>query len=310
MSNPPSVTFVICTYNRANYVNQALDSLLSEEQLNSTEQPFELLVVDNNSSDATREVVKRYQEQFNSKGQPIRYVKETEQGISFARNRGIQETDTPYIVFLDDDISATENFISTWISFFENNPNVSLAGGKIHVKFDDPKPTWMSYFLLPLFGRHDLGKSRKKYPDRKFPFAGNMGVKKSVLNDIGHFDTKYGQRGEKLDIKGEEKELAHRISTVSDAAHYLPDAFVYHHVDKSRLTVKYLKKHAIGIGRGLKKEILDVTFLRRFKILGHEAIKTLGTFVLFLFYLLSLQYSKGKMLVQFRRWIWKGYNDL
>jgi len=307
MNKNASVTFVICTYNRANYLDNALKSLLKHKPHDLS---FQLLVVDNNSSDQTPEVVKKYQQSFNKEDKSLRYIKETQQGISYARNCGIQETNTPYIVFLDDDIEASESLISAWIEFFSENPKALAAGGKIHVRFDDPKPKWMSHFLLPLFGRHDLGKTFKKYPSKKFPFAGNMGVKKSIFEEIGYFNTKYGQRGKKLYAKGEEKELSQRIRSITKDIYYLPDAFVYHHVDESRLTTEYVKEHAMGMGRSQKIRIKNESFREGLSERITEIEKWLVSIPLALGYLISFQPAKATMLIRFRWWIWKGYKDL
>src|SRR5699024_8486031 len=129
----------------------------------------ELLVVDNNSTDATAKVVRRHQDSLPKDEHPVRYIKEPIQGLSHARNRGIKEARTPYVVFLDDDIRATDTLIPAWISFFENYPNAEAAGGKIHVQFDDPRPEWMSHFLLLLLGHHEKGNKRKQYPKEKYP---------------------------------------------------------------------------------------------------------------------------------------------
>jgi len=304
MANQLPITFIICTYNRAEYLDNALDSLLSHTPDDFT---FELLVIDNNSSDQTHAVVQKYQDITDKDRKAVLYFKETNQGLTYARNRGIREASAPNIVFLDDDIEATASLIPAWTSFFNNHPNALAAGGKIHVKFDELRPNWMSFFLLPLVGRHDLGDSLKKYPANKYPFGGNMGFKKSVFEDVGHFDTDIGKKGKKLYAKGEEKEMFQRIRSISDDIYYIPDAFVYHHVDGSRLTPEYVKKQALGIGRGIKYRLQSAPKLQFLQNGLSEIGKWLVSIPLALGYLLSFQPDKATMLFRFRWWILRGY---
>lgn len=305
MNKKASVTFIICTYNRADYLDQALHSLLKNNTPQDIE--FEILVVDNNSPDNTPEVVQKYQDSGEDEHQCIRYVKETNQGLTYARNRGIREANTPYIVYLDDDIRASEKLIPAWTTFFEEHPEIVAAGGRIHVRFDAAKPRWMSHFLLPLVGRHDLGKSIKKYPSHKFPFGGNMGFKKSVFDEVGYFDTDLGKKGKKLYAKGEEKELFDRVRSVSNDLYYIPDAFLYHHVDGSRLTRDYVKNQATAIGQGMRLRMAEASTKQFIENWLREAGKTGASVLLFLFYSLSFNMAKATMVLKFRWWIWRGY---
>jgi glycosyltransferase involved in cell wall biosynthesis len=298
------VTFIICTYNRADYLDDTLHSL--SKHTSSKDYKYELLIVDNNSTDRTHEIVKKYQDSISKDDKPIRYIKETNQGLSHARNRGIREATTPYIVFLDDDIRATKSLIPAWISFFDEHPDAVSAGGKIHVQFDDPRPKWMSHFLLPLLGHHDLGSSFKRYPNNKYPFGGNMGFKKSVFEEIGYFDPDLGRKGESLNA-GEEKELFRRLRSRNIDIYYLPDAFLYHRANKNRLTRKYVKKQALGLGQSMKLRMEKASVLKKTANWLSEGVKFLGSFPLALGYALVLQPSKAVMLLIFRWWIWKGY---
>lgn len=298
----PVVTFIICSYNRANYLNDTLHSLL----YNQPNSNFELLVIDNNSDDQTPEVVKKYQKSINKDGKPLRYIKETKQGLSHARNRGIREAKAPYVIFLDDDIRTSESLIPAWISFFENHPNAIAAGGKIHVQFDAPRPSWMSHFLLPLLGHHDLGSSSQKYPKNKYPFGGNMGFKKSIFENIEPFNPNLGRKGESLNA-GEEKELFRRIRNEYNDIFYVPDAFLYHRVGEDRLTKKYIRKQAQGLGQSMRLQLRNASTLQKSTNWLSEAMKFWGSFPLALGYLFILQPAKATMLFQFRRWIWEGY---
>ncbi len=297
----PKITFIICTYNRAEYLDDTIQSVIQTDLYDAT---IELLVIDNNSQDETEAIVQKYKK--SNDDILIRYVKEQKQGLSHARNRGIKEAAAPNVVFLDDDIRATEKLIPAWISFFENHPAAAAAGGKIHVQFDDPRPDWMSHFLLPLLGYHDLGNSIKKYPKNKYPFGGNMGFKKKLFDEIGLFDAELGRKEKALGA-GEEKDLFNRIYAQDREIFYLPDAFLYHRVNGKRLTVDYIHKQALGLGASMKRRLENVAMQQQVVNWLSEIGKLLASFPLGLFYLLKLQPSKAKMLFKFRWWIWRGY---
>lgn len=303
---PPTVTFIICSYNRAQYLDATLHSLTKNMPVEHKR--LEILVIDNNSSDQTPDIVQKHQKLNNKDGKPIRYIKETQQGLSHARNRGIKEADADHLVFLDDDIRATKSLVSAWLSFFSKNPDAVAAGGKIHVQFDDPRPAWMSHFLLPLLGHHDLGNSIKTYPPNKYPFGGNMGFKKSIFDSIGYFNINLGRKGKALNA-GEEKELFRRLREKSCDIYYLPDALLYHRVNKERLTKTYIKKQALGLGQSMRLRLKKASLPRKAKNWASEAIKLMGSFPLGLVYLFGLQPAKTLMLFKFRWWIWKGYRE-
>lgn len=302
MKQPSKVSFIICSYNRAGYLDDTLQSLM-DSGLSS--QPAELLIIDNNSTDSTPEVVKSYQQQYAKDGNTIRYIKETEQGLSHARNRGIKEAQAPCVVFLDDDIQATEKLISRWVSFFSSNPNALAAGGKIHVQFDDPRPDWMSHYLLPLLGHHDLGDSPRKYPKNKYPFGGNMGFRKNIFDLLGGFNTELGRKGSQLKAS-EEKEFFRRIRAENIDIYYLPEAKLFHRVNKKRLTEEYIRRQAVGLGESIALQVQNEPNQRTEQIV-RELLKIIATFLLFFPYAFTLQLPKALMLIKFRKWIAEGY---
>lgn len=302
MDVKPLVSFIICTYNRAGYLDDTLQSLLQTDYAS----PYEFLVVDNNSTDNTHEVVEAYQNNIHLQGATLRYVKEHSRGLSHARNRAIKEARADHLVFFDDDIIATPTLIPAWCSFFEEHPIAVAAGGKIHVQFDAPRPEWMPHFLLPLLGHHDLGNKQRKYPANKYPFGGNMGFRKSVFDETGLFNTDLGRKGKELNA-AEEKELFQRIREHSGTIMYLPEAFLYHRVDSGRLTIDFIRGQALGLGQSMKLRMQNVSLLGWIKNWGAELAKLLATFPIGMGYLLLLQRTKAKLLFQFRFWIWQGY---
>lgn len=302
MHDQPKVTFIICTYNRSDYLDDTLRSL---QRQSLSDLQVEVLVVDNNSTDDTPTIVQRHQKSYSKDHKPIRYIKESNQGLSHARNRGIAEAKASCIVFLDDDIRAAETLIPAWISFFAEQPDAMAGGGRIHVQFDDPRPAWMSHFLLPLLGHHDLGGSPKRYPRSKYPFGGNMGFRTSVFDKVGYFDSSLGRKGKQL-MASEEKEFFGRLKAKDIDAYYLPDAMLYHRVGKQRLTEEYVKRQALGLGQSIALQVEDDP-AEKMKKWILEFGKMAATFALFLPYVISFQPAKALMLIKFRKWIADGY---
>lgn len=301
MAKASGISFVICTYNRAQYLHDTLQSLLKNE---ADPNRFELLIVDNNSTDETPAIVRQFT--YDYPNHHIQYIKESEQGLSFARNRGIKEAKNPIITFLDDDISTDIDFINSWLQFFDNHPNAQCAGGRIEVQFDDPRPRWMSHFLLPLLGHHDLGNTIKKYKRQRYPFGGNMAFKRSVFEKHGFFDTELGRKGNQLKAS-EEKEFFQRLKKANTNIYYVPNATLYHRVDKQRLTKEYIKRQAVGLGQSIALQLQDKTVADKFIKGASEVFKMIISLGLFLPYTLTFQLPKAVMLIKFRKWIIEGY---
>jgi glycosyltransferase involved in cell wall biosynthesis len=300
MQAAPFISIIICTYNRGGYIRDNLHSLF---QTNASPDRFEILIVDNNSTDNTHAVIKEA-----AAGHPafnLKYIKETKQGTSHARNRGIQEASSPIFLFLDDDIIAPPQFIPAWIAFFKKHPEASGAGGKINVQFDDPRPPWMSYFLMPLLGYHNHGNSMKEYKAGNFPFGGNMAFRREVFERYGNFHTELGRIGA-VKMTSFEKEFYHRLGG-SETICYVPDAYLYHRVSKRRLTKDAIKKQALGLGKSTALQMERAPLSKKARQIGIETFKSLVTGILSIGYTLALQPSKAEMLIKFRWWIWRGY---
>ncbi|HYW34287.1 MAG TPA: glycosyltransferase [Balneolaceae bacterium] len=300
MAESPFISVIICTYNRAEYLQDTLKSLL---QTDTAVDQFEVLIIDNNSTDETPDVIQSAIADF-PKIQ-IKHIKESKQGLSHARNRGIRESSAPILLFLDDDITVHLDFLATWVSFFRQYPQASGGGGKIHVQFDDPRPTWMSYFLLPLLGYHDLGNSIKKYPSNKYPFGGNMAFRREIFEKYGTFNTQLGRIGSGK-MASEEKEFYRRLSD-NEGIYYVPNAFIHHRVNKQRLTKTFIKKQALGLGKSIALQMQQASAMEKGRQISSEIIKIFATFFLSMGYAIGLQFPKAVMLFKFRGWIWQGY---
>ena len=200
------LSIVICTYNR----NQFLPITLEKAALQVVDfATIEIIVVNNNSTDDTESTCLEFQQSYPDIN--FKYILETQQGLSYARNRGIYEAEGDVICFIDDDAYVDPHFSENLISYYDNHPNVFSTGGRIIPIYEGSEPDWMSQYLLPLVAALDLGEGVKKFKSGKYPIGANMAFRKQVFEKIGFFDTNLGRKGDQLE-SGEEKDLFKRLN--------------------------------------------------------------------------------------------------
>ena len=132
------LSLVIATYNRAESLITALQSVVEQS---APKEEWECVVVNNNSTDATEERFKSFAEAHPDVR--LRMVSEARQGLSYARNRGIGESEGEYIAIIDDDERIAPDFISSYINLFDSTPDAVAAGGPIVAEYPSGKPRWM-----------------------------------------------------------------------------------------------------------------------------------------------------------------------
>ncbi|HBH23862.1 MAG TPA: glycosyltransferase family 2 protein [Cytophagales bacterium] len=291
------VSVVVCTYNRDKYIGKCLDHLHNQS---ASRDDYEVIIVDNNSTDDTEKICHEKITEYSNTH--FKYHKELNQGHSYSRNRGIRESKGEIISFIDDDAFVDKDFVKNIILFFEHNASVVSYGGKIEPVYENKKPKWMSQYLLPLVAALDMGDKELKFKGRKFPIGANMGFRKEVFSEFGYFDVKLGRIGTAL-AGGDEKEIFLRLKTSNQSIFYVPSIRVSHIIPEKRLSKKYIKGLARGVGESESIRLSDKGFKEKFDKVMEESFKVGATFVLFLFYFLTLQFSKGIMLLRFRFWV-------
>ncbi len=289
------VSVVICSYNRAAYIGAALDSLYHQT---ASKDDFEVIVVDNNSSDGTDEVVKTWRA-ANPDGH-FYYSTETKQGASFARNKGAALAKADWLCFMDDDAIATSDYIQNIIRHTQSHPTVLGFGGKIIPKYIPEEPRWMSYYVSSLVGNFDYAPVACPFENGKYPLESNMILKKSAFDLVGGFNEAIPGVVGTLRIGGEGKELFYKVIALGQKIYYDPSICVYHVVEVKKLTPEYMYRVASGIGRGERartKAISQKAFLMKIA----EYIIKLGAAVLLGFkYLFQLHPAKFWPIIQFR----------
>ena len=289
------LSIVICSYNRAQYIGDALDSLYKQTTSLSD---FEVMLVDNNSTDGTPEVYKSWRE-IHPEGN-FQYLTEHQQGASFARNTGAAHAKTYWLCFMDDDAVAFPDFVANIIKHTQEKPTIVGFGGKIIPKYIPEKPVWMSYYVSSLVGNFDYSPVPCAFKKGKYPLESNMVIKKSVFDQIGGFNTALPGVMGTLRIGGEGKELFYKVIGLGEEIYYDPNIIVYHVVETNKLTKEYLYRVASGIGRGERIRTLSIsTFSYTMKLIEY-CFKLGAGVVLGIKYAMMGKTAQSWKVIQFR----------
>ncbi|MDR0427455.1 MAG: glycosyltransferase [Dysgonamonadaceae bacterium] len=292
---------VVCTYNRADYLAKTLESIALQEYPGNC---FEVIIVDNNSSDNTKEVCDKYSSRFPIL--PIRYFKETQQGISFGRNKGVNEAQGEIIAFIDDDETIRPDYLEHLNKLFNQYPDAELCSGPVVPIYEATPPDWLSpYIERAVTGAYDKGNKIKTVGPNDYPGTGHATFKKELFIKYGGFNTDLGRRGSSL-MGAEDKDFFLRLIQNGIKCYYLPSAEIFHHIPKEKLTDDFFERITYAIGKSERIRTLSVSRTDFFKRLVSEIIKWGGSIALFCFYLIQFQYSKGKKLLRFRFNVTKG----
>jgi glycosyltransferase involved in cell wall biosynthesis len=220
---------IVCTYNRAANLPGCIEHLAAQEGTENLD--WEVLVVDNNSTDGTAATIKRL-----AQDAPInlRYTFEAIQGLSSARNRGIRESDATYLIFIDDDIHVAPRWLRAYADIFATY-DCDAAGGRILVESPKPLPAWIRPEMMGFLGQLDYGEEAIKLDGRsRHPFGGNMAFQRRALALVGDFDPDLGRKGEGASadelFKGEETEYFRRLVAQGGRVWYTPGAVVSHRI--------------------------------------------------------------------------------
>jgi glycosyltransferase involved in cell wall biosynthesis len=242
---------VIATYNRAHLLIDTLRSLCAQEVPRTL--GWEIVVVDNNSSDATKEMVRRFGE---TSSVPVRYEFEPRLGQSFARNSGIAAAKGAVILFTDDDILPDPDWVSTTLRAL-TTAGLDGAGGRVLPRWEAEVPRWLSGHpdLLPWLAVIEEDKpcmlAYPLLPTRRIVGA-SMAFRRGVFEECGRFDTGLGHRGCRL-YGGEEVEFIDRLLLKGKRIAYDPAIVVHHRIDASRLRKSFFIHrcfdHACGQAR-------------------------------------------------------------
>lgn len=251
------LSIVVCCYNRQDLILYALESLYNQTL---SKELYEVIVIDNNSTDKSFKII----EEYIKDKKYFRLYLEMNQGLSFSRNKGYKEASGKYVAYIDDDARANQDWAEKILYDFKNiTPQPDVVGGKILPIFEGKPPNW----ILNDFENRSWGENKTflSYKLAKFGFSGsNMIFRKEILEEYNGFSTNFGIVGGKLRM-GEDTEFFFRITRKYKNIFYDPELAVYHWTPVRNYDVKYRKKRSYngGISRCLmekKDEIINVVF--------------------------------------------------
>jgi len=226
-----NVSVVLATYNRAASLQTTLETF--SRLLCPPDLTWELLVVDNNSNDGTREAVLKFAKTATF---PVRYIFEGQQGRSTALNSGIAAALGEIIAFTDDDVLLHPDWLSNLTRTFDRFDCVAV-GGRIVPLWNHPKPDWLHMDGQQAVVNFDLGE---EFQEIRFPPMGaNSAFRKQVFAKYGLFRLDLGVSGSEHTVTCDDTEFGYRLIRGGERMLYCPDAIVYHPVDPKRTTKKY-----------------------------------------------------------------------
>ena len=243
------ISVILCTYNRCRILAGTLESLAASTLPEGVD--WEVLVVDNNSSDQTRKVVEDFRRQHAGR---FRYLFEAQQGKSYALNTGIREALGEVLVFVDDDVTVE----STWLQNLTAPLKDALwagTGGRTLLEPGFLPPVW-----LGLREPHDLGGALAQFDrgDRpceldRAPAGANMAFRKAMFQKYGGFRTDLGPCPGSQ-IRSEDTEFGRRLLSAGERLRYEPSAVVYHPAPENRVQKDYFLKWWFDYGRAVVRE--------------------------------------------------------
>jgi glycosyltransferase involved in cell wall biosynthesis len=268
----PLISIVLCTYNNADSLDITLNQLANLHH--GEEHLTEIIIVDNNSPDNTAAVAQRYA----AKHSHFHYYFEPRQGLSHARNTGLEQAQGEYILFTDDDAEIPAHWADDYINIIRtHSPDCTYS--KISIIWDKPKPWWFIPEYTPCFVGLNYGDKLLEITDIHREFYGkNFCVRKSLLIELGGFDPNLGRQGTKL-AAGEETLLYRKMIWAGKKVIYFPTADVGHRLKEREYSSENIKKLFVD-GAYSSMHIAKIT--ARKKILGRptrmllESLKNLA----------------------------------
>jgi glucosyl-dolichyl phosphate glucuronosyltransferase len=243
---PLHLTVAVCTWNRSALLTNSL-----EQMTRLTVPPsvtWELVVVNNGSTDATDAVIASFQERL-----PIRPVFEPTPGLSTARNRALIAATGDYVLWTDDDILVDEDWLAAYARAFRRWPDASVFGGPIEPLFEGEPPDWLPRVLDRIgavYGRQNLGDQPVALSPEGVvagPYGGNMAMRREVLLDF-RFDPTLGVRHSEYAI-GEETDVIRQMLEAGHGGWWTPEPRVTHWIPQESQTLDYVRRWMVGCGR-------------------------------------------------------------
>ncbi len=225
---PCQVSVVISSYNRASQLPTALDALCRQ----TGDVPYEVILVDNNSTDSTAEVV----ESRRRLHPHLRYLFEPMQGLPYARNTGVLAAQGDIVAFTDDDVVVGPEWVSTITRVFDENPDVDMLGGRVRPIWPASVPAWITPRQLGPFALGERGDTPQRVnAENAAPclVGANFAFRRKVFDRVGLFDPRF--------VKSQDREIQLRLWRAGGNGLYCPELAIEVAIPADRLTVPVLE---------------------------------------------------------------------
>ena len=242
------ITVAICTFNRAESLRLTLDSLLRMQV--PADLTWEIVVVNNNSTDHTDDVIGEYVGRL-----PVRRELEPRAGKSNALNRAMDVAQGDYIVWLDDDVLADAGLLTAYVQAFLRWPEAAFFGGRIKPKYDAPVEKWVAESEAVLGGPYairDFGDHVHRLSaddEDHFPYGANWAIRKSEQQAF-RYDPELGPVPNRIRNQ-EETEVIRQLLESGAIGYWIPDATVEHCIGRERQTLRYVAAYYESWGETL-----------------------------------------------------------
>lgn len=235
------LSVIICTYNRAELLKNVLQDVCQQTLADSE---FEVIVVDNHSTDQTRAVAESFCQRYPN----VRYCFEAQQGLSHARNRGWREARGEYLAYLDDDCQVPTQWLALAKGIIELQAPI-VFGGPYYAFYNSPKPHWWKE-KYDAYHSMTYADSAGYLESDQDIHGGNLFIQQAILEKVGGFNPQLGMSGKHLSY-GEETELQMRIfkALPEFRAYSDPRLYVYHLVAAKKMTIGWVTRAHIAHGR-------------------------------------------------------------
>jgi len=257
------ISVIVCTHNRSAYLQKAVLSLMKQSL---PMKDYEIIVVDNASTDNTKESVDN----------SVIYMYESRLGLSHARNTGLSIALGKYVAYLDDDAIASPDWLENILKVFAKTDSGAI-GGRVLPIWESARPSWLADNMLSSLSLLD-SKEKMNCSNDSLLFGVNIAFQTKLLKDIGGFDTSLGRVGDKL-VGDEETLVQRKLLDLGYSCLYHPDLCVYHHVSPERLNKNWFIKRSFW--GGVSSAAVDVRQRNVSKIKNvYYGVRELGKFII------------------------------
>ncbi|MBR4489939.1 glycosyltransferase family 2 protein [bacterium] len=234
----PEISAVICTHNRSSLLADCINSLLNQ---NIDSENFEILIIDNNSNDNTKEIAADFCKNHNN----IKYFFEQTAGYSAPRNCGWKNASGKNVAYIDDDEIAAPNWIENILNTFQIEEHPDIIGGICEIQYDETPPEWFTDSM----GRTNKNRQKGLLNHRADSYlgCGNIAFKKEVLEKLNGFSNDFDMKDGFL-MMGEDTDICQRAKNAGFQLYYNPEIIIYHRMNSNNYDIEKRKERTKKMG--------------------------------------------------------------